>query len=159
MTDMENGSLWTSDDYHFMSLALEQAERADRAGEVPIGAVLVHEGRLIASAHNSPLTRHDPTAHAEVLALRSAGEWLGNYRLTDSTLYVTLEPCLMCYGALLHARVQKVIYGASDPKVGVSQFKELLQNARLNHNLDMQGGLMADLCRARLQSFFRARRK
>lgn len=159
MTELETGPLWTSDDYHFMSLALEQAELADRAGEVPIGAVLVHEGRLIAKAHNSPLTRHDPTAHAEVLALRSAGEWLGNYRLTGSTLYVTLEPCLMCFGALIHARVQKVIYGASDPKVGVSQFIDLLQNARLNHNLDMQGGLMADLCRSRLQSFFRARRK
>lgn len=151
--------MWTSDDRYFMHLALEEAEAAERAGEVPIGAVLVVEGRLAGRGRNSPVTLHDPTAHAEVMALRSAGQWLQNYRLTGATLYVTLEPCLMCFGALTHARVDRVIFGAPDPKVGLSRWTELLAQASLNHRVDFQGGLLEDESRALLQGFFQGRRK
>ena len=150
---------WTSDDVYFMKLALEEAEAAYRKDEVPIGAILVLEGQLIARGHNCPITQHDPTAHAEIRALRSAGNLLKNYRMTGTTLYVTLEPCLMCFGALLHARVNRVVFGASDPKVGVSTLLPALESARLNHRLDLQGGLLQDECRAQLQSFFQSRRK
>jgi tRNA(adenine34) deaminase len=150
--------VWSSDDIYFMKLALEEAERADSLDEVPIGAVLVLEGRLVGQGHNSPIRRNDPTAHAEIQALRSAGEWLRNYRMPESTLYVTLEPCLMCFGALVQARVARVVYGAPDPKVGVSRLQGLLENVNLNHRLEWQGGLLADECRAALQTFFRRRR-
>jgi tRNA(adenine34) deaminase len=110
--------MWSGDDLYFMKLALEAAERADREDEVPIGAVLVMDGKLVARGYNCPIGHHDPSAHAEIMALRSACEWLGNYRLAGATLYVTLEPCLMCFGALTHARVERVVYGAADPKVG-----------------------------------------
>ena len=150
---------WTSDDRYFMQLALEEAEAAEKAGEVPIGAILVVEGRLAGRGRNSPVGLHDPTAHAEVLALRSAGQWLQNYRLAGATLYVTLEPCLMCFGALTHARVDRVVFGAPDPKVGISQWGDLLAQATLNHRLDLQGGLLADESRALLQGFFQGRRK
>ena len=141
-----------------MQLALEEAEAAEKADEVPIGALLVIEGRMPGRGRNSPVGLHDPTAHAEVLALRSAGQWLQNYRLAGATLYVTLEPCLMCFGALTHARVQRVFFGAPDPKVGVSRWAELLTQASLNHRLELQGGLMADESRALLQGFFQRRR-
>ena len=150
---------WSGDDLYFMKLALEEAEAAYRKDEVPIGAVLVLDGQLIARGHNCPITQHDPSAHAEIRALRSAGTWLKNYRMTGTTLYVTLEPCLMCLGALIHARVQRVVFGASDPKVGVSQLLPSLEGARLNHRIDLQGGLLQDECRAQLQSFFQSRRK
>jgi tRNA(adenine34) deaminase len=150
--------VWSSDDIYFMKLALEEAERADSLDEVPIGAVLVLEGRLVGQGHNSPIRRNDPTAHAEIQALRSAGEWLRNYRMPESTLYVTLEPCLMCFGALVQARVARVVYGASDPKVGVSQLHGLLERINLNHCIEWQGGLLADECRTTLQTFFRRRR-
>jgi len=149
---------WSGDDLYFMKLALEEAEQADRKDEVPIGAVLVQDGKLLARGHNSPITRHDPTAHAEVMALRSASEWLHNYRLPGSTLYVTLEPCLMCFGALIHARVERVVFGAPDPKVGVSQLLPSLEGARLNHAFKLEGGLLEAECREALQSFFRRRR-
>ncbi|WP_005035581.1 tRNA adenosine(34) deaminase TadA [Holophaga foetida] len=150
--------MWTGDDLYFMRLALEAAEDADRENEVPIGAVLVQEGRIVGKGHNCPITQNDPTAHAEIMALRSAAEWLRNYRLTGSTLYVTLEPCLMCFGALTHARVERVVFGAPDPKVGVSKLQDTLAQANLNHRIQLEGGLLEDECRAQLQAFFKRRR-
>jgi len=151
--------MWSGDDLYFMRLALDEAYTADRKDEVPIGAVLTLDGQLVARGHNNPVGSHDPSAHAEIMALRSAGQWLRNYRMTGATLYVTLEPCLMCYGALLQARVARVVYGAPDPKVGVSQWMEAMQGARLNHRLDFQGGLLEEECREQLQGFFRRRRQ
>ena len=150
--------MWSGDDIYFMRLALEQAEDAERADEVPIGAVLVLHGQVMGKGHNSPITRHDPSAHAEIQALRSAGDYLKNYRLADATLYVTLEPCLMCFGALVQARVARVVFGAPDPKVGVSRLLPTLADAKLNHNFALEGGLLEEECRAQLQSFFQARR-
>ena len=141
-----------------MKLALEAAEQADREDEVPIGAVLVLDDKLVARGYNCPIGHHDPTAHAEVMALRSACDWLKNYRMAGATLYVTLEPCLMCFGALTHARVARVVFGAPDPKVGVSQYREILERANLNHHLKLEGGLLEAECREMLQQFFRRRR-
>ena len=151
--------MWTGDDIYFMRLALEESETAERLDEVPIGAVLVRENQLVARGHNYPVGSHDPSAHAEIMALRSAGQWLRNYRMSGSTLYVTLEPCLMCYGALLQARVDRVVFGAADPKVGVSQWVASMKGANLNHRLDFQGGLLEEECRAQLQDFFKRRRQ
>jgi tRNA(adenine34) deaminase len=150
---------WTGDDIHFMRLALEEAEQAEVRDEVPIGAVLVSEGTLVGRGHNCPITQHDPTAHAEVRALRSAGQWLKNYRFGGTTLYVTVEPCLMCFGALVHARVARVVFGAPDPKVGVSVLLPALEDARLNHRIAFQGGLLEAECREQVQRFFQRRRK
>jgi tRNA(adenine34) deaminase len=150
--------MWSGDDIYFMKRALEEAEEADRRDEVPIGAILVQDGQILASGHNAPITSHDPTAHAEVRALRSAGEWLRNYRMPGATLYVTLEPCLMCYGALMHARVARVIYGASDPKVGMTRWACDLRHANFNHEIQCEGGLLEEECREQLQAFFRRRR-
>jgi tRNA(adenine34) deaminase len=150
--------MWSGDDIYFMRLALEEAEQADRRNEVPVGAVLVSEGALLGRGHNHPIGLNDPTAHAEILALRSAGAWTKNYRLTGATLYVSLEPCLMCFGALTHARVSRVVYGASDPKVGVSRWLESLNGAALNHRFSFEGGLLEAECRAKIQEFFRRRR-
>lgn len=151
-------AMWSGDDIYFMKLALEEAEKADRLDEVPVGAVLVSEGALLGRGHNHPVKLHDPTAHAEVLALRSAGAWAKNYRLSGATLYVTLEPCLMCFGALIHARVGRVVFGASDPKVGVSRWLDTLDGAALNHRFEFQGGLLEQECRDQIQSFFKRRR-
>ncbi|HWQ08869.1 MAG TPA: tRNA adenosine(34) deaminase TadA [Holophaga sp.] len=150
--------MWSGDDIYFMRLALEEAEAADRLDEVPIGAVLVMDGKLVARGHNTPIRQHDPTAHAEIQALRSAGEWLQNYRMAGAVLYVTLEPCLMCFGALLQARVARVVFGAADPKVGVSRWSGLIERANLNHAFEWQGGLLEAECREVLQAFFRRRR-
>jgi tRNA(adenine34) deaminase len=150
---------WSGDDLYFMRLALQEAEEADRRGEVPIGALLVQDGQILGRGHNAPITSNDPTAHAEVQALRSAGQRMRHYRMPGSTLYVTLEPCLMCFGALIHARVERVIFGAPDPKVGVTQLQGQLAQARLNHQLILQGGLLEDECRDLLQSFFRRKRQ
>ena len=150
--------LWSGDDLYFMRLALEAAEDAERLDEVPIGAVLVMHGQVMGSGHNSPISKHDPSAHAEIQALRSAGEYLKNYRMAGSTLYVTLEPCLMCFGALLQARVERVVFAAPDPKVGVSALLPALKDARLNHSFTLQGGLLEEEARAQLQRFFQARR-
>jgi tRNA(adenine34) deaminase len=150
---------WTGDDIHFMRLALEEAEQAEVRDEVPIGAVLVSEGTVVGRGHNSPITQHDPTAHAEVRALRSAGQWLKNYRFGGTTLYVTVEPCLMCFGALVHARIARVVFGAPDPKVGVSSLLPALEDARLNHRIAFQGGLLEAECREQVQRFFQRRRK
>jgi tRNA(adenine34) deaminase len=151
-------ALWSGDDLYFMKLALEEAEDADQQDEVPIGAVLVMDGRIMGRGRNSPVSQNDPSAHAEILALRSAGAWLHNYRMPGATLYVTLEPCLMCFGALLQARVARVVFGAPDPKVGVTQWHDLVAQANLNHHFEVQGGLLETECREMLQGFFKRRR-
>ena len=138
---------------------MQLAERAEAAGEVPVGAVLVRAGELLAEGWNRPIGNHDPTAHAEVMALRSAGEKLGNYRLTGSILYVTLEPCLMCVGAIVHARVARLVYGATDPKSGfVSTLCEGFELPGLNHRPEVTAGVLGDACGEQLKRFFRARR-
>jgi tRNA(adenine34) deaminase len=147
-------------DEDWMRRALALAERAAAQGEVPVGAILVREGELLGQGWNRPIGENDPSAHAEILALRDAGRRVGNYRLPGSTLYVTLEPCAMCAGTLLHARVARVVYGATDPKGGAcgSLFDLLPSDARFNHRTECAGGLLADECRDVLREFFRARR-
>ena len=147
------------DDEHWMGLALEEAARAARAGEVPIGAAVVLDGRLLASGHNAPIARHDPTAHAEIVALREAARGAGNYRLPGATLYATIEPCVMCCGAAVHARIARLVYGADDAKAGaVRSIHRLLDDARLNHRIEVIAGVRAAECGARLSEFFRAKR-
>ena len=143
----------------FMRAALEQARLGAAAGEVPVGAVVVVNDRLIAQAFNQPIGSVDPTAHAEVLVLREAARAMGNYRLTDAVVYVTVEPCLMCVGALVHARVREVVYGAAEPKTGalVSAVSGL-ELPGLNHRFQVVGGVCEEECRALMQSFFRDRR-
>ena len=146
-------------DRAFMRLALDQAHNAWLLGEVPVGAVVVHEGRVLATGYNRPVGDSDPTAHAEIVALRAAASLLGNYRLPGCTLYVTLEPCAMCAMALLHARVQRVVYGAADPKTGAAgSVLDLFAEARLNHHAVAAGGVEAEACGALLREFFRSRR-
>ncbi len=147
------------DDAGFMTQALMQARAAMTAGEVPVGAVVVRAGQVIATGANAPIASNDPTAHAEILALRQAGKLLGNYRLTDCELYVTLEPCVMCVGAILHARLKRVVFGAADPKTGAAgSLIDLFVNPRLNHQTLLQGGLMESECSGLLQAFFQQRR-
>ena len=142
-----------------MRQALALARQAAEAGEVPVGAVLVHRGEIIATGHNAPIISNDPTAHAEIAALRSAAERLGNYRLEDCELYVTLEPCPMCAGALLHARLKRVVFGAADPKTGVAgSVLDLFAYRRLNHQTQVRAGVLAEECGALLQDFFQAKR-
>ena len=143
----------------FMRTALAEARAALVANEVPVGAVVVVDGAIIGQAHNAPIALADPTAHAEVLALRDAARKLGNYRLPGATLYVTLEPCAMCCGAALHARVARVVYGALDPKAGaiVSRHR-LLNDGRSNHRIETIGGVLESECGALLKAFFEARR-
>ena len=143
----------------FMAAALDQARRARDAGEVPIGAVIVIDGRIAARAFNQPIGAHDPTAHAEVLALRDAARTIGNYRLTGATLYVTVEPCLMCVGALVHARVGEVVYGAPEPKSGaLASAVRAHELPGLNHRFTVTAGVREEECRALLQAFFREKR-
>jgi tRNA(adenine34) deaminase len=143
----------------FMQLALEQAQQAWALGEVPVGAVVVRDGEVIASGCNQPIGRHDPTAHAEIVALRAAAEKLGNYRLPGCELYVTLEPCAMCSGAMMHARLARVVYAASDPKTGAcGSVLDLFREERLNHHTEVVGGVMADEASAMLRGFFAERR-
>ena len=143
-----------------MQLALEQAQHAWDLGEVPVGAVVVKDGVVIAVGYNQPIGRHDPTAHAEVMALRAAAEKLGNYRLPGCELYVTLEPCVMCSGAMLHARLARVVYGAGDPKTGAcGSVLNLFEQPALNHQTAIEGGVLADECGALLKDFFGERRK
>ena len=147
-------------DASFMRLALAQARLAAAAGEVPVGAVVVHQGRVIGQGGNAPIGRHDPSAHAEMLALRAAAQALGNYRLDDCELYVTLEPCAMCVGAMLHARLKRVVFGAPDPKTGAAgSVVDLPAQPRLNHHTAVQGGVLADECAAVLHAFFKTRRQ
>lgn len=143
----------------FMQLALEQAQHAWRLGEVPVGAVVVRDGVVIASGFNQPIGSHDPTAHAEIVALRAAAEKLGNYRLPGCELYVTLEPCVMCSGAMMHARLARVVYAAPDPKTGAAgSVVNLFGHDKLNHHTEVTGGLMADEASAMLRAFFAERR-
>jgi tRNA(adenine34) deaminase len=143
-----------------MREALAEAERGGRAGEVPVGAVVVIAGAVVGRAHNAPVALNDPSAHAEVLALREAAEKVGNYRLPDATLYVTLEPCAMCCGVALNARIARVVYGAADPKAGaVSSLFRLLDDDRLNHRVVAAGGVLAADSAALLRGFFDRRRR
>jgi tRNA(adenine34) deaminase len=143
----------------FMREALSLAREAGEVGEVPVGAVVVKDGLIIGRGFNSPIAKHDPTAHAEIRALRDAAEKIGNYRLPDCELYVTLEPCAMCVGAIMHARIAHVIFGASDPKTGAAgSVVNLFAETKLNHHAEVMGGVMADECAALLKGFFAARR-
>lgn len=142
-----------------MQLALAQARLAWQAGEVPVGAVVVREGAVIASGHNRPITASDPSAHAEMVALRAAAQAVGNYRLPDCEVFVTLEPCAMCAMALLHARVRRVVFGAADPKTGAAgSVLNLFALPALNHQTTLQGGIEAEACGQILKDFFAARR-
>ncbi|OSZ75371.1 tRNA adenosine(34) deaminase TadA [Hydrogenophaga sp. IBVHS1] len=152
-------SFFMPDDEAFMRLAIAEARAAAEAGEVPVGAVVVKDGRVIASGRNAPIASHDPTAHAEMVALRAAALALGNYRLDGCTLFVTLEPCPMCSGALLHARLARVVFGATDPKTGAAgSVLDLFAQPQLNHQTQVQGGVLAAECAAPLREFFKERR-
>ena len=147
-------------DYDYMQIALDLARQAAAAGEVPVGAIVVKDGAIIGRGSNAPITTHDPTAHAEIRAMRDAAQHLGNYRLVDNTLYVTLEPCAMCSGAIQHARIAKLVYGASDPKTGAcGSVVNLMAEPKLNHHTEITGGILAEQCGALLSDFFSARRK
>jgi len=146
-------------DAHWMREALKLARKAESEGEVPVGAVIVREEECLGSGWNQTISLNDPSAHAEILALRQAGECAANYRLPDCTLYVTLEPCTMCVGAMIHARIKRLVYGAHDPKTGAAGGRfDLLGLPAHNHQLESEGGVLADECGEILQSFFRARR-
>ena len=148
-----------ADDEAYMLAALEQAREAQAAGEVPVGAAVVKDGEIIGVGFNAPIIRHDPTAHAEIAALRDAANKLGNYRLPGCELYVTLEPCAMCVGAILHARIARLVYGAADPKTGAcGSVINLFAEPRLNHHASLTAGVMAKECGALLREFFAARR-
>jgi len=147
------------DDQKFMSRALALARVANAEGEVPVGAVIVKDNQIIAEGWNRPIALHDPSAHAEMQAMRAAAQILSNYRLIDTTLYVTLEPCAMCAGAMVHARVKRLVYGAVDPRAGAAgTIFNITQHAALNHRLDVIGGVMAEECGAVLREFFQAKR-
>jgi len=146
-------------DQRWMRHAIALANQGQSHDEVPVGAVIVKDGCVIGEGWNQPITRHDPTAHAEIMALRTAGTTLSNYRLLDTTLYVTLEPCVMCAGAILHARVARVVYGARDPRAGAAgSIIDIFSNTQLNHHVQVQGGVMAEQCGALLSNFFKAKR-
>jgi len=150
---MPSDELW-------MEEALREAQRALTMGEVPVGAVVVHEGRVIGRGSNRPISSNDPTAHAEILALREAAQTIGNYRLLDCDLYVTVEPCAMCAGAITHARIRRLIYGAEDAKAGaVHSMLQVLNHPKLNHQAEVTCGVLAARCMDLLQSFFRERRQ
>ena len=147
------------DDEYFMGLALDLAREAGALGEVPVGALIVSEREMLGRGFNQPIGRHDPTAHAEIMALRDAATHLGNYRLPGCTLYVTLEPCAMCAGAIMHARISRVVFGARDPKTGAAgSVIDLFAESRLNHHTTVVGGVLGDACGSLLSSFFAARR-
>ena len=146
-------------DRAMMRRAIDQAHNAWAAGEVPVGAIVVRDGKVLATGYNRPIGSHDPTAHAEICAMRAASELLANYRLVDCDLYVTLEPCAMCAGAIMHARLRRVVYGARDPKTGAAgSVVDLFAETRLNHHTKVTVGVLADECGALLSSFFAERR-
>ena len=146
-------------DRQFMQLALDQARLAAAAGEVPVGAVLVRDGQVISTGFNRPITNSDPSAHAEMMALRAAAHDESNYRLPGSTLYVTLEPCIMCAGAMLHARVGRVVFGAADPKTGAAgSVLNVFSEKQINHQTRVEGGIMGEECGQILRNFFKERR-
>lgn len=146
-------------DRQFMQQALDQAKLAAAAGEVPVGAVLVRDGQVISSGFNRPISNSDPSAHAEMMALRSAAQDESNYRLPGTTLYVTLEPCTMCAGAMLHARVERVVFGAADPKTGAAgSVLNIFSEKQINHQTQVEGGIMSEECGQILRNFFKERR-
>jgi len=148
-----------NEDEKWMSLALEQARKAEGEDEVPVGAILVKDGLLIAKAHNQPISTNDPTAHAEIQLIRAAGKKLKNYRLTGTSLYVTLEPCAMCLGAIMHARVDHLVFGAYDPKTGVCGSSRNLTDAKcFNHKINLVSGVMENESKQLLKNFFNSRR-
>ena len=148
-----------NNDEKWMQIAIEEALRAQRKGEVPVGAVLIKDGSLIAKAHNEPISKNDPTAHAEIQVLRKASELQKNYRLLESTIYVTLEPCAMCFGAMVHARIDRIVFGAYDYKSGVCGSCIDLQNEKFfNHRVITTGGILEHTCKELLYSFFKSRR-
>lgn len=148
-----------AEDRYWMSLALQEAERGQEAGEVPVGAVVVLDGRCLARAHNAPIGERDPTGHAEIRVLREAAQRLANYRLPGTTLYVTLEPCPMCVGAMVHARVARLVYGAPDPRTGAAGGAlDLVSHPSHNHRIEVTGGVEAERAAAMLREFFRLRR-
>lgn len=143
----------------FMRVALELAIKAESMGEVPVGAVVVKDGEIVGRGFNAPISRHDPSAHAEMMALRDAAQRMCNYRLVDCELFVTLEPCLMCAGAIMHARIARVVYGASDPKTGAcGSVVDIFAERRLNHHAEVAGGVLGEECSAMLSNFFALRR-
>lgn len=147
-----------TDDY-FMKIALQEAQKAYNCGEVPVGAVLVHNGNVVAQAHNLPIMNNDPSAHAEMLVLRQSGEKIGNYRLNEAELFVTIEPCIMCAGAIVQARLARVIFGARDPKYGaVVSLYNVLSDERLNHQVEITEGILKTECGEILSRFFRKKR-
>jgi len=149
-----------NEDEKWMKIAISEANLAINKGEIPVGAVLIQDGKLIAKAHNQPILNHDPTAHAEVEVLRKAGKKLKNYRLARSTLYVTLEPCAMCLGAIMHARIERIVFGASDPKTGVCGSKaDLTSEAFFTHKVKVDGGVLEEENKEILQFFFKSKRK
>lgn len=164
---MQSGSAGTlaanhqdQQDQLFMQQALQLAQQAAIAGEVPVGAIVVKDGVIIGRGGNAPIDSHDPTAHAEINAIRQAAQQLGNYRLVGCTLYVTLEPCAMCAGAIQHSRIARLVYGASDPKTGAcGSVIDLMAEAKLNHHTAVTGGVLASECGHMLSTFFKARRK
>jgi tRNA(adenine34) deaminase len=146
-------------DLLFMSRALELAREAERAGELPVGAVIVKDGEIVAEGWNRPISTSDPTAHAEMVAIRAAGQKLNTYRLLDTTLYVTLEPCAMCAGAMVHARIKRLVFAASDPRAGAAgSVFNVVRHDALNHRIQCESGVLADECSAMLRGFFIARR-
>ena len=146
-------------DQQYMRMAIEQAQLAAQSGEVPVGAVLVRNGEVVAKAFNKPIANHDPSAHAEMLAMRQAALAEENYRIPGSTLYVTLEPCAMCSGAMLHARIERVVYGAPDPKTGAAgSVLDLFASKQINHQTSVEGGIMGEECGQILRDFFKGRR-
>ena len=149
-----------NNDEKWMALAIKQAVKADTEGEVPVGGVIVKDGQLIAQAHNQPISTNDATAHAEIQLLRAAGKHQKNYRLINTTIYVTLEPCTMCLGAMMHARIARIVFGASDPKTGVcGSHADLTSESFFNHEMEIIGGVLEKECKELLQSFFKSRRK
>lgn len=148
------------DDAAWMELALEQARMAEAAGEVPVGALVIKDGEIIGRGHNRNLLDNDPTAHAEIVALRQAAAHLGNHRLTGCAIYATIEPCSMCAGALIHARISRLVYGASDVKAGAAgSALQVLNHPRLNHKMEVTAGILGDRCSEMLQDFFRRKRE
>jgi len=146
-------------DADYMRCALELASQSQAAGEVPVGAVVVKDGEIVGRGFNAPISRNDPSAHAEMVALRDAAQRLGNYRLVNCELFVTLEPCLMCAGAIMHARIARLVYGASDPKTGAcGSVLDVFAERRLNHHAEVEGGVLAEECGALLSNFFAMRR-